>query len=552
MGQCPMMPEPCYQEDENTGIIANGFACSGGSKDDDKQFLVPHRPDLAMRCILDPTDVYEIILVQAEILSRRAELMYRQEPENMETTESNSVGEAASEENCAMSTFAPSVYTEGGRTEVTTFSVATRVVGNYDKYSQPKRKYNRPKPPKRDLNPRRTNSKDLDRVMDSISENDTVVSSVPMTSTDTATKWTSPSSAPGCVSKSNQAIKSLLAPCIGAKLATKQARFSKEEFYNVLQLKMKLNLADYYQNEYLAMFPNSPTPAGMASNISTPSKRETAPQLTPISSDASSRSSATPGVAFGSGVSSSPIRLLADDSSFLDLAITGSLGLVNRGSGKGNSLSGSPSKQKSPLHYTVLINRRSGVPLAVCALKSHHGPPVVRIYATKQRVVGQRPAASTGDLGLTWTDSFPLFAWAEFTTEGEFPMPTQYSLYMASGSDGRFEKEPSYRASHQRTGSPDISMIGRTQTETEYKGCALLSFVSDENNDDEPFLSLSISRGIDPALLICFAAIVDETMEKTMRLHCELSTKKALRRERSKQSTTPLRMRSVWDKNAEA
>jgi hypothetical protein len=80
-------------------------------------------------------------------------------------------------------------------------------------------------------------------------------------------------------------------------------------------------------------------------------------------------------------------------------------------------------------------------------------------------------------------------------------------------------------------------MVGRTQTETEYSGCALLSMVADEQNDEPPFLSLSISRGIDPALLICFAAIVDESMEKTMRLHCELNTRKELRRSRSKNSS---------------
>ena len=78
-------------------------------------------------------------------------------------------------------------------------------------------------------------------------------------------------------------------------------------------------------------------------------------------------------------------------------------------------------------------------------------------------------------------------------------------------------------------------MVGRTQTESEYRGCALFSVVADESGD-EPYLSLSIARGIDPALLICFAAIVDETIEKTMRLHCELNTKQEQRRSRSRRS----------------
>jgi hypothetical protein len=235
---------------------------------------------------------------------------------------------------------------------------------------------------------------------------------------------------------------------------------------------------------------------------------------------------------------------MADSSFFMDLAITGSLGLVERSAETASALPSSSSRAKCPSHYIVLINRRSGVPLAVCALKSKHGPPVVRIYATKSRVIGQRPAASTEELGLTWTDSYPLFAWAEFTNEGEFPMPARYSLYMASGSDGRFEKEPSYRASHQTTGSPDVFMVGRTQTETDFKGCAILSMVSDESSNEEPYMSLSMSRGVDPALMICFAAIIDETLEKAMRLNCELSAKKAIRRSYS-QSTSSLHS-TMW------
>ena len=42
-----------------------------------------------------------------------------------------------------------------------------------------------------------------------------------------------------------------------------------------------------------------------------------------------------------------------------------------------------------------------------------------------------------------------------------------------------------------------------------------------------------ISRGIDPALMICFAAIIDETLENTMRLNCELSARKVMRRSQS-------------------
>lgn len=485
------------------------MACSGGSQQDNS-FLVPHRHDLAMRCMLDPNQVYEIIVLQAEILARQAELAYRAQDnvENKSNTDNTSFGEQSqqsSEEEYAPSIYAPSDFTQ--RTEATTYSVATRIAGNYDKYSQPKRKYNKLKPPQRDLQPR-PRSRNKGGVMEALDENRSVTSK---------TKESNQESPKGM--QTSLALPSIVGPCMGEPLT--QMQFAKEEFYNVLFLKMKLHLAEYCQNEYLTIFPTSPTPAGFVRRASSSSnmKQESAPNLSLSSSSnsSSSRGSATREVDFGSGVTAFPIRLLVDNSSFLDLAVTGSLGLINRGNG-GQQVPGSPSRQKSPSHYIVLINRRSGVPLAVCALKSHHGPPVVRIYATKSRVIGQRPAASTGDLGLTWTASYPLFAWAEFTTEGEFPMPVRYSLYMASGSDGRFEKEPSYRASHPSTGSPDITMVGRTQTEIDYTGCALLSVVSDENeNHGEPFLSLSISRGIDPALLICFGAIVDETLPENMR-----------------------------------
>lgn len=519
-----MIPEPgCSTFPDGKNGILKSFTCDGSTAGD--SFLIPHRHDLAMRSILDPNQVYETILLQAEILSRRAEFLYREqgldEVEVNNDIENNSFG-AVSDEEYAPSNYAPSVYTEGGKSDQTSYSVATRIAGNYDKFSQAKRKYNKPKPPQLDLKPRSTTR---GRVMGTIHDNGTARNSA------------DEKSHASQVLESNPTLVSLVA-CMGETTET-QTRYAKEEFYNVLQLKMKLNLAEYYQNEYLSMFPSSPTPPGFI-NRKIPNKKDAAPSLSrsTSSSDSSSRDSATKEVAFGSGISSSTIRLLANDSSFLDLAITGSLGLIDRG-GASSRPKSSPSRQKSPSHYIVLIHRRSGVPLAVCALKSHHGPPVVRIYATKSRVVGQRPAASTEQLGLNWIDSpYPLFAWAEFTTEGEFPMPVRYSLYMASGSDGHFEKEPSYRASHPSTGSPDIAMVGRTQTETDYTGCALFSVVSDDSQDDgEPFFSLSISRGIDPALMICFAAIVDETIEKTMRVNCDMTrTRRLARGSRSKSS----------------
>jgi hypothetical protein len=95
---------------------------------------------------------------------------------------------------------------------------------------------------------------------------------------------------------------------------------------------------------------------------------------------------------------------------------------------------------------------------------------------------------------------------------------------MATGSDGRFEIRPSYCAVHESSGSPEIKVVGRTERETYHAGCAVVSLCKESNasaDDDEAFVRLSISRGIDPALLICFAAFVDEALEKTMRMQCQ-------------------------------
>ena len=243
-----------------------------------------------------------------------------------------------------------------------------------------------------------------------------------------------------------------------------------------------------------------------------------------------SSSSSTVDVEFESGPASTPVRMLVTDTTFMDMGITGSLGLVPEQpncSSPGSAASGrSHGSCKPPKHYIVLLNRRSGAPLAVCALKadSGSGRPVVRIYATKRRVFGQRPAATTRKLGLDWSSSLPLFAWAEIVTERRSTTDDRirYSIYMASGSDGRFEEVPSYKGEQHCVGgmgAPEILIVGRTEREHSYTGCAVLCLNRDEDakSDSNFFFRLSIAKGVDPALMLCFAAFVDEAMEKTMR-----------------------------------
>ena len=94
-----------------------------------------------------------------------------------------------------------------------------------------------------------------------------------------------------------------------------------------------------------------------------------------------------------------------------------------------------------------------------------------------------------------------------------------FKIFLAKGNDGRFEESPSYRAEHASVGSPEIRVVGKTERDTEYSGCATLSLCRDEGvvEEDDLFVNLSVAKGIDPALLICFAQVVDEAMEKTMR-----------------------------------
>ena len=177
---------------------------------------------------------------------------------------------------------------------------------------------------------------------------------------------------------------------------------------------------------------------------------------------------------------------------------------------------------KRPDQYTVLLNRRSGIPIAVCALKTpNKGPPIVRIFTTQQRVFGQNEAATTDQLGLNWAQgSLPLYPWAEIVTEGEYPEQVRYSIFLTTGWQGEFEDSPSYHASHVSPGSPEVRVMGRTEREEKHSGCAVFTLCQAPaqcGSDDDVFWKVSIARGIDPALMICFAAFVDEAMEKTMR-----------------------------------
>lgn len=302
---------------------------------------------------------------------------------------------------------------------------------------------------------------------------------------------------------------------------------------SVLRLKMTARLGRFYSDRYLVMFPTGLQPRGAQSSP----KRDDLPELVSDASSNSSESSRSGNSQFSEHDALPPtssVRCAITDELFLDLAITGSLGLIPR-SGRTRNGPSSPSSRgflikgnlKSPDHYIVLINRRNGIPLAVCAMKAAAGPPIVRIYATRQCVPGQRPAATTNQLGLEWAKDLPLFAWSEVESDGNFRNKMKFSIFMANGSEGCYEAKPSYEATLDGSSNhPVIEMVGRTETEVAFSDCALISIQADEqrdkrkNMDHELSFHLDLAQWIDPALMICFTAIVDEVIEKSIRTAC--------------------------------
>eukprot|EP00978_Attheya_sp_CCMP212_P016901 scaffold44608_cov27-Attheya_sp.AAC.1 len=145
------------------------------------------------------------------------------------------------------------------------------------------------------------------------------------------------------------------------------------------------------------------------------------------------------------------------------------------------------------------------------------------MYATKPRSAGQRRAATTADLGLSQTDetSLPLYAWAELVVMNLESVTdvsnVQYKLYFFSKHGTCEEERPAFWGRH-TSGSNGLAIdwIGRTDGETRDAGCGQISI-----NHRNQF-SVKVARGIDPAPLLCVAAIVDELMEYRLRRACKI------------------------------
>jgi len=287
----------------------------------------------------------------------------------------------------------------------------------------------------------------------------------------------------------------------------------REELMSVLHLRMRAQLGRYYLDRFLPMFPGF----GESTLVDPSRPREHDPEDAGVSD----------GLTFNAFRPASPLISIYHSPTcapFMDLAFTGSLNLVSRSATPSRIYQIEPN-QKKPDHYIVLVNRRSGAPIAVCARKIDGSgkPPVVRIYATKRRVFGQLAAASTEKLGLDWNGNLPLYPWAEIVTETMYPKSLTFSIYMSAGSDGRFAARPSYDAHLATDPEPIIKLAGKTDADRQASGSALISLrvIDGKDGKSKVHFSIDVAQGIDPTLVLCFTAVLDEILEVSMFLQCQ-------------------------------
>eukprot|EP00934_Nitzschia_sp_Nitz4_P008371 Nitzschia sp. Nitz4//scaffold113_size70149//50505//52085//NITZ4_005958-RA/size70149-processed-gene-0.77-mRNA-1//-1//CDS//3329533365//8361//frame0 len=514
MGQCPSSPSQLMDDEflVSSARDLKSFQRSIASRAVAKaetSFLLVHRPDRVQKCLIEPSEVYSVLYQQAEVILDRQGKLNTESLHDLSGSSDNTRSaitptlETLSVTTGFTSDVAPS--------EFTTETDVTMQMGNTASTSRRRKRhmgYNMPMVDEEaswqeDVNVFHPPSHNLGEINTETPEN---------------TNQPRPQTQNEEVERRRREVIRKYAGIITACVQPRDdVQSERERYMEVLHLRTKAQLGHYLVNRYLPLFPESPIiqALGIDDGLFTPG-------LVENDSDSSSSESGELRVGFGALPPSRPVASAVDDSIFMDLALTGSLGLVPRQSRSRGYSFYRDDNQKSPDHYLVLMNRRSGIPLAVCALKATDGLPVIRIYATKQRVYKQRSAATTAQVGLSWTGALPLYAWAEVVTESMYPETDHFSMYMASGSEGRFSAQPNYVATHENEyGAPVIKVVGRTDQETKYTGCAHISLEMPDNGDEDPEFHIDIANGIDPALMVCFAAIADEVMERSMRMHCK-------------------------------
>ena len=525
MGQCPVVSPVPGNADEHSKSAALPFykrschpfvlsitewSLSVGYRNSvQPSFLKLHKQDRSQKCILEPREVHKAFEIQTQDMLIRDGF----ETDHQEESKyySSDDGECSLFEET--STITAGMGSEFAMSEITTWTSATHRVINQDKYAARSKRHEQKFQVMENIN---ENGGKKGTFETRIRDNERSRKGHHNPAFDVGEKV--PRRVPFDTNELRHASSSMVTNYLQPKAEIKT---TEEAYTAVLHLRLRAKLADFYVNSFLPMFPNSPIPPGLSRYLK--HKPHEVPNLTSEDSD-DHVSQSSHSIGSGSIPPSSPIKFLALNTVFMELALTGSLGLEPRS--QHHRSPGRRGDRKSPSHYIVLMNRRSGIPLAVCALKADVGPPVVRIFSTKQRVFGQRPAASTGKLGLHWSHDLPLYSWAEIVTEGDLPNPLYFSIFMASGSDGKFTANPNYRAVFLPNESTDLKVVGRTDRERHDTGCAIISLETSPDECDL-FYHLSVAQGIDPALMMCFAAVFDEVMERAMRARCRSNGREA-------------------------
>jgi hypothetical protein len=473
------------------------------SNDVKKNFLKLHKPEREAKWILDRVQVGEALMYQADEMMRIEGLRNGIYQANQNGEYQN--GALLSRTETRAETVVSGIFSD-----FTTASTATTPMGNVNKYEP------RAMAKMKDLNQRRDKANALYQDGGESDEDDFVIKPVHLHGNSNKQQINSEQFA--TAERKQEGVFKLYSNLLKCSQPKEGRQIRREELMSVLHLKMKAHLGLYYLNRYSRMFPDSFVQSEMRRR-----SKDVPFLVLNDSEDSSSSASGGHGSAeFESSRHSSPIYYATSDVAFMDLAFTGSLGLIPKNDQSPRTTNSPKRNQKSPDHYLVLVDRRSGVPIAVCARKvdSSGAPPVVRVYATKRRVFGQRSAATTEKLGLDWGgNALPLYAWAEIVTESMFPNPLKFSIFMASGSDGQFSLQPNFHAAFSEDGQPIIKISGRTDTEREVTGCALISMQLKEENN-KVFFNIDIAQGIDPSLVMCFTAAADEILEQSMRRQC--------------------------------
>jgi hypothetical protein len=527
---------PCF---EAIPPKTNAKPSSPSDLDVNDPFLHPHLPEPRRKALLTAYDVTSALIEQVEALLRRQKQYQSSFCEDTNNTDDDDDDDSGVRPVPSVSSIAriSSVFAP---TVITTLSADTRKAGNHHRSGRYRQKSNAAS--KQQQQPRIVGGMEFVQSETLRKKIQNIIYELDQQSWWERRLGSFFGSSTNFVSAYSRAHESALLSCWSptdqAQEETDIALHSKVQRYSaVLHLRMKMKSYHFYKLHFSRRRPQHAYTKMMKTNIQTTLLSPTsfdhqearvpeAVNVSDESSDSSSAASFLSSLDFGIGPPAQAIQLLVTDTVFLDLAMAGSLGL-NPPKPHPRAAYRDRKVLLAPEHCLVLLNRRSGVPLAVCtvikASSTTTTAPRVRIYTTRHRV-GLVPVTTTDKCSLLWCKSLPLYNWAEFrcaeynsSMADEDPMTVSYSIHTVSAVSGNtFERNPRFRAMWRQS---QWLFTGSTSREFHRSGCATLSMCQ-EDEESDIFWKLSIAQGIDPAIFICFTSFLDEMMEYTMRTQC--------------------------------